>query len=64
MTEHPPVIVDPSGQPARAPASKACPKCGAGPDKRVKSGGFGPAHPVCNGGCNPAYEWLDEVWRG
>ncbi len=64
MSQQTAVIVDPSGQPARAAASKACPKCGAGPEKRIGSSGFGVAHPVCNGGCNPAHEWTGEVWRG
>jgi hypothetical protein len=59
-----PVILNPQGQPARRPVSDVCPKCGAGPDKRVPSGGFGPRHPVCNGGCSPAYEWVEEVWHG
>jgi len=58
-----PQIVDAYGKPARQ-ASKACPKCGAGPEKRIASGGYGTPHPVCAGGCNPAYEWIDEVWRG
>ncbi len=57
-------IVDSQGKPARAASTKTCPKCGAGPEKRIASGGFGVPHPVCNGGCNPAYEWVDEVWRG
>ena len=58
-----PVIVDAHGRPART-SDDACPRCGAGKDKRVKSGGFGTPHPVCTGGCSPAYEWTDEVWRG
>lgn len=58
-----PLILDAHGRPARRPTveSKDCPRCGAGPEKRVASGGFGAAHPVC-GSCG--FEWLDEVWRG
>jgi uncharacterized protein (DUF983 family) len=52
-TAEPAVIVDASGRPARA-ASAACPRCQAGRDKRVASGGFGRPHDVC-GECG--YEW-------
>ena len=51
----PPPILDPSGQPARPPASRACPKCGAGPDRRQASGGFGAVHDVC-GNCGHAFD--------
>lgn len=57
------LIVDPHGRPARAGVVKNqdCPRCGAGPEKRVPSGGFGKLpHPICLCG----YEWLDEVFRG
>ncbi len=60
MDETPTVIVNPQGKPARAAVSADCPRCGAGPQKRVKSGWGDDAHPVCNCG----YEFLDEVWRG
>jgi uncharacterized protein (DUF983 family) len=42
-----PVIVDPQGKPARQAIDTACPQCGAGPAKRVLSGGFGAVHDVC-----------------
>ncbi len=58
---HEPGIVDASGRPARKAASDRCPRCGAGPDKRVASGGFGKLpHPICCCG----HEWPDEVFRG
>jgi len=43
-----PVIVDAHGQPARAPADRACPRCGAWPERRVLSSGFGSPHDVCS----------------
>jgi uncharacterized protein (DUF983 family) len=43
-----PQIVDPTGKPARKASDTACPKCGAGKDKRVASSGFGEPHPVCS----------------
>jgi len=42
-----PQIVDAHGKPARQ-ASKACPGCGAGVDKRVASCGFGPIGTLCS----------------
>lgn len=55
MTERPdPVILDADGQPAR-PASRRCPVCGAGPDRRRRSGGFGAVHDVC-GDCGYAFD--------
>ena len=42
------------GKPARASKLAACPHCGAGPDRRVKSG-FGPARQVTCEAC--AHEW-------
>lgn len=42
----PPVLVRPDGQPLKA-ASRDCPRCGAGPDRRVPSAGFGEPVPVC-----------------
>jgi hypothetical protein len=42
-----PVIVDPSGRPARLPRTAACPQCGADADQRVKSAGFGTPHETC-----------------
>lgn len=45
---HEPVIVAPDGRPARTVAGAGpCPRCGAGPERRVPSGGFGDPHPVC-----------------
>jgi uncharacterized protein (DUF983 family) len=43
----PRVLVDPQGKPARKSTDKACPRCGASPDKRRLSGGFGEVHDVC-----------------
>lgn len=40
-------LLDAQGQPARRAASRMCPRCGAGPERRVKSAGFGEPHPVC-----------------
>ncbi len=58
-------LVRPDGRPARpprrVPQTDRCPRCLAGSDKRVASGGFGTPHPVC-GACG--YEWHDEVFRG
>jgi len=31
-------IVTPQGKPARLPRTANCPRCGAGPDRRVRSG--------------------------
>lgn len=45
-----PRIVDPSGKPVRATAEARCPKCGAGPDRRVLANGFGPPRTAC-GNC-------------
>lgn len=58
-----PVILDPSGKPARKPtaADDTCPHCGAGPDTRGPSCGFGTPKPVC-GRCG--YTWHNEVWHG
>jgi uncharacterized protein (DUF983 family) len=47
MADETPVIVDPSGKPARKARDTACPKCGAGADLRVLSGGFGVVHDIC-----------------
>lgn len=57
-----PTILDAGGRPVkRQTISHDCPRCGAGPRKRVKSGAFGiAAHPVC---LTCGYEWMDEVWR-
>lgn len=42
-------LVAPDGRPARASvtASPNCPRCGAGEERRTKSGGFGETHDVC-----------------
>lgn len=42
-----PRILGPTGQPARLAPEAKCPRCGAGPDQRVPSGGFGEPHQVC-----------------
>jgi hypothetical protein len=51
-------LVGPNGQPARpSTAPRPCPRCGAGPDRRVASSGFGVPHPVC---ARCGHEWPDE----
>jgi len=52
-------ILDPQGHPARAPADRQCPRCGADPEARVASGGFGAPHPVCS---RCGYEFHGESW--
>lgn len=42
-----PVIVDPSGRPARKSISTDCPACGAAKAKRRLSSGFGSPHDIC-----------------
>lgn len=54
------VIVDAQGKPARQAASKACPGCGAGPERRGPSSGFGQAMTICLK-CGHDFH---EVWRG
>ncbi len=54
-----PVLLDPSGRPARSAATEACPRCAGG--ARVASSGFGTPHPVC---ASCGYQWHDEVFRG
>lgn len=44
----PPTLLDPTGRPARAAIDRACPRCGAPPEKRVLSAGFGSPHDVCS----------------
>ena len=61
MEQARPPILDATGKPARAATTASCPQCGAGPDRRVASGGFGLPHPVC---ASCGYEWMDEVFRG
>ena len=63
-----PVIVGPDAKPLRKPKDTSCPgvlpsgfRCGAGPDKRIASGGFGIPHPVCRV-CG--HEWHGEMWHG
>jgi len=51
----PPRILDAQGQPARTPASRACPRCAG--LSRVPSSGFGTPHDVCR---TCGYEWPDE----
>jgi uncharacterized protein (DUF983 family) len=56
-----PVVLNAQGRPARRDlvAAKRCPRCGAGPEKRVASAGFGTPHPVC-GMCG--WDFHGEVW--
>ena len=56
-------LLDPQGRPAavRKAADKRCPRCGAGPERRVSSSGFGEPHPVC-GRCG--HEWTGEQFNG
>lgn len=60
IDQAPSPILDPSGQPARRPASQDCPRCGKGPERRVASAGFGEPYPIC-GACG--HEFLGEPWR-
>lgn len=55
-----PVIVDPSGRPARQAVDETCPQCGKGEDQRRASGGFGTPWTVCSCG----YEWKERPWKG
>lgn len=56
-----PVVVDATGQPYTRPdADGKCPRCRAGAERRVASGGFGRRHPVC-GQCG--LEFRDEEWN-
>jgi uncharacterized protein (DUF983 family) len=55
-----PAILDPSGKPARQVIDRNCPRCGAGPELRVASGGFGTPWPVCS---RCGHEWTDEVFK-
>jgi uncharacterized protein (DUF983 family) len=52
-----PLIVDASGQPMRRPADAHCPRCGAAPDRRMRSSGFGEWHDVC---VNCGHDFLGE----
>jgi uncharacterized protein (DUF983 family) len=63
MDEQPvnPLIVDPSGKPARQTLDTGCPRCGAGAEKRIASCGFGVRKPCCS---DCGYVWEDEVFRG
>lgn len=53
-------ILDAQGKPASKAASKTCPKCGAGLDRRGPSSGFGQPMTICLK-CGHDFE---EVWRG
>lgn len=57
----PPTVVDAHGQPyTRSAEDGKCPRCHAGAERRVASGGFGRRHPVCGQcGC----EFRDEEWH-
>jgi hypothetical protein len=57
------MILDANGNPVVPKGEESCPKCGAGPDRRVPSGGFGASiHPVCIGlpGRPCSYEFEDQ----
>lgn len=49
------VVLDPNGEPMRAPENDNCPRCGCGSEKRVASGGFGLRHDVCSN-CGHEFE--------
>ncbi len=53
-----PAILDSEGRAARRPVDHTCPQCGAGPDRRVPSGGFGVVHDVCS---RCAYEFSEST---
>ena len=57
------VLVDAHGRPLTRVRHDArrCPRCGAGPERRVASAGFGSPHPVC-GRCG--WEFVSEAWEG
>lgn len=57
MNDDKAVIVTPAGRPARAGASRLCPKCRS--DKRVNAAGFGPPVIVC-GKCGHPFEGATE----
>lgn len=40
-------LVDGTGRPARRKVETTCPRCRAGEERRVPSGGFGLPHEVC-----------------
>lgn len=44
-------LVAPDGRPLALPKEAPCPRCGAGPQKRVLSGGFGAVISVLCGQC-------------
>lgn len=53
------MILGPDGKPVPRPAPRGdrCPQCNAGPEHRVKSGGFGAeVHDVC---CKCGYEFKE-----
>lgn len=52
-------LLDASGQPVRARPDRRCPRCAAGPERRVASAGFGVAHPVCT---RCGHEFVGEPW--
>lgn len=47
-----------SERPAAAAAARACPKCGAGPERRADASPFGDTRRFICGGC--AYEFPEE----
>lgn len=56
-------LVDPHGKPTarRKDEAKRCPRCAAGSEKRVASGGFGEPHPVCS---RCGHDFVGERWNG
>lgn len=49
-----PLIVDPTGKPARPLVDARCPQCGLGPERRVLVSGFGAPQYACGGCGHPA----------
>lgn len=52
-------IVAPDGRPARQAESRNCPRCGAGPERRMNTAGFG-APVICCSSCGYHYEGATE----
>lgn len=54
-------LVTAQGAPARPAGDRRCPRCQAGPERRVASAGFGDPHPVCS---KCGFEFDGERWHG
>jgi hypothetical protein len=52
-------LYGPDGKEVRSQRFSPCPKCGAGPDSRVPSGGFGQTYLVCHCG----HEFKELLWQ-